>query len=140
MSVITVPTTTSTRLPDNMDQIITVYSLVPTTSNNLLSYQPLSGSVFSTAKCLGNTFTLYLLLKSGSATSMGNSGSKYYLDWSPDNVTWLGTGSNNGYTGSVALMGNYNAIQFTGSAPYWRLILVNTSGSAISGSALVMGR
>jgi hypothetical protein len=139
MSVISVPTSNVSRGPLNQDNLLTLYNLSFTT-NNLLPYSPLSGSIFNTIKCVGNTFTAYIFLKSGSATSMGNSGSKYYIDWSPDNITWVGTGSNTGYTGSVSSMVLWNAIQFTGSAPYWRIVLVNTSGSAISGSIVVLGR
>jgi len=107
--------------------------------NNLASNVLVSGSIFSTFSCETNTFTAYIYLASGSATSLANSGSIYYIDWSPNGVNWFGAGAT-GYTGSIAALGQFTAIQFTGSSPYYRVLLQNITGSSISGSVIVVGR
>jgi hypothetical protein len=133
MSSPTVPTITVSK-----ENIVSLYNLAATT-NNLVPYTPLSGSVFQTTNCKSGTVRVYVFLKSGSATSMGGSGSKYYVDWSPNNIDWMGTGSNTGYTGSFNALNTWNTIVITGSAPYLRVVLVNTSGSSISGSIVALG-
>ena len=126
-----------TSLP-NINYLQTLYQ-TGSTLNNLASNVVVSGSIFNTFNCTGNTFTAYIYLASGSATSLGNSGSVYYIDWSPDNVIWFGATAT-GYTGSIATLGKWNAIQFTGSAPFYRVLLQNLTGSSISGSVIVTGR
>jgi hypothetical protein len=136
MSVISVPTTTITKLNTNL---LTLYQ-ANATLNNFPSNVVVSGSIFSTFNCIGNVFTAYIFLQSGSATSLANSGSVYYIDWSPNNIQWNGTTVVTGYTGSINLLNTWYAIQFTGSAPYFRVLLKNLTGSSISGSIVVMGR
>ena len=106
--------------------------------NNLASNVVVTGSTFTAFTCAGNTFTAYVLLASGAATSLGGSGSVYWIDWSPDGITYFGTSA--GLSGSLAVMGSWNTIQFTGSAPFFRFLLRNQSGSAISGSVYIFGR
>jgi hypothetical protein len=134
MSSLTVPTTTVT----NLGNLLTLYQ-ADATLNNMPSYIPWSGSIFNTYNCKDSMFTVFVKISSGSISNFANSGSRWYLDWSLDGSTWLGTGSNTGYTGSIPTAGAWNALQITGSAPYWRFIIVNRSGSAVSGSVLVLG-
>ena len=131
-----VPTTTIYQIPGNRLQ--TLYSSIATL-NNLPSNVVVSGSIFNTSNCSSNLFTAFVYLASGSAASLGTSGSVYYIDWSPDNVIWFGATAT-GYTGSIATLGKWNAIQFTGSAPFYRVLLQNLTGSSISGSVIVTGR
>ena len=101
----------------------------------------ITGSTFSTFKCFGNTFTAYVYLQSGAAANFGGSGSIYYIDWSPDGITFFGAvGSGSGYSGSINVPGVWTAIQWTGSAPFYRFLLKNITGSAISGSIVIYGR
>ncbi len=130
----TIPTTTI-----NKTNLLNLYTL-PSTLNNLPSYIPLSGSVFTNWQSTTNSFTVFIYLATGSATTLANSGSRYHIDWSADGNTWFGTGSNTGYTGSITLLNIWTGIPVTGSAPYWRVILINQTGSSISGSILAFGR
>ena len=123
----------------NKINLMTLYSL-NSTLNNLTPYIPLSGSVFTNWNSITNAFTVHIYLASGSATSLANSGSRYHIDWSANGTQWFGTGSNSGYTGSINTLNAWSAIQVTGSAPYWRVVLINQTGSSISGSILVLGR
>ena len=144
---ITTPTITATRLlsPPILQQLYNSGS----SFNNLALQVAVTGSTFTTtglvcqAYSSANTFTAYVWLASGSATTLGNSGSVYWIDWSPDGVRWNGTGSGAltvSYTGSIAALNQWVPIQFTGSAPYWHFILKNCTGSAISGSVIIWGR
>lgn len=132
-------TVNTTSVGNASNRVLTLYNSLATL-NNLAPYVPLSGSVFSTFNRSTDQLTFYIYLASGSATSLGNSGSRYHIDWSPNNTFWFGTGSNSGYTGSIAALGVWTAIQVTGSAPYWRVVLVNCSGSSISGSVVALSR
>ena len=105
-----------------------------------------SGSTISTVNLVGTTYTsanvwnTYLLLSSGSATSLGTSGSVYWFDSSADGVTWFGTGSTIANSGSTNVMNTFVSLSFSGSYPYWRFNLKNQSGSSISASFVMVGR
>lgn len=116
------------------------------TSGNILLPRNIvvTGSLIDPSFCIGNTFNAFVLLTSGSGTSLGDSGSIIFIDWSADKVTYFGGGSTgltgSGITGSLALMGSWNMFQFTGSFPIFRVLMLNRTGSSISGSIVVTGR
>jgi hypothetical protein len=141
-----------TSLPNTTSSILPGYSATPifilTSSGtfSLPSNTVVSGSAVSTINLVGTSFTnsnlwtTYLLLSSGSATSLGTSGSVYWFDYSPDGLTWFGTGSQIANSGSTNVMNTFVPFSFSGSAPYWRFHIKNQSGSAISAKLVMLGR
>ena len=139
-------------LPTSQSSVLPGFSVAPaiiltsSASFTLPSNVLVSGSTVSTVNLVGTTYTTanvwnaFLLLSSGSATSLGTSGSVYWFDNSPNGITWFGSGSSIANSGSTNVMGKFVLLNFSGSAPYWRFNLKNQSGSAITAQFVMIGR
>ena len=122
-------------------QILTSSASFTLPSNVLMSGSPVSTiNLVGTTYTTGNVWNAYLMLTSGSVTSLGTSGSVYWFDNSPDGITWFGSGSAIANSGSTNVMGRFIQFNFSGSAPYWRFNLKNQSSSAITAQFVMIGR
>ena len=91
---------------------------------------------------LTKTFGVFISGSSAFQNMGGNNTLNYYIDYSFDGIGWHGydTGSitgSMGCTGSFTMVNKWNYTYFTGSVPYVRLLIYNTSGSAVTGSVVL---
>ncbi len=110
------------------------------TMNNMPTDKVLSGSIVHTEGC-GLYKALLIKISSGSATSLGDSGSNYYVDVSYDGTTgWHGVDNTNlsGLTGSITALNVWNYVEISKPLPFIRVLLLNCTGSKISGSVAVI--
>jgi len=126
------------------DKYIVLYSTGASLNNLPKNPTIWSGAVFGPIGTYRKSVCVYLA--SGSATTLANSSSFVYVDWSPDNVIWQGANVSGAGTlidgslrSNVTLMGIWNQFPIDFSMPYMRILIQNRTGSAISGSIYIIG-
>jgi len=122
--------------PVSKQQKLTLYTLAQTL-NNFPSAEVVTGSVIDARICSSNHFGLFVKFESGSATNFANTPAIFHVDWSPNGTDWHG--DNVAESGSIATIGSWFYHALTGSWPFCRILMKNTSGSAVSGSIIFIG-